>query len=180
MKDLRIKGRIWTLTDASGHLIEDIDTDQIYHNAFLHITDMEEMGQHALGNLEGWRDFSGRVQPGDIIVAGRNFGAGSSRQQAVDCFLALKAALIIAPSFGAIYFRNAVNSALPLLRGERIEGKVAGGDWQNGDILDIDPASGKGINVNKGSELQLEPMSRVQRDILQAGGLFAYAEKIIE
>ncbi len=180
MKEMRIKGRIWILEDAEGRLIEDIDTDQIYHNAFLHITDMEEMGQYALGNLEGWKDFSSRVQPGDIVVAGRNFGAGSSRQQAVDCFLALNVALIIAPSFGAIYFRNAVNSALPLLRGEGVVmEKTSAKEWQSGDILDIDPATGKGKNETKGREFQLEPMSRVQREILNAGGLFAYAKKII-
>lgn len=181
MKKMRIKGRIWVLTDDKGRLIEDIDTDQIYHNAFLHITDMEKMGQYALGNLEGWKDFPSRVQPGDIVVAGRNFGAGSSRQQAVDCFLALKAALIITPSFGAIYFRNAVNSALPLLRGERVvTEKVESKEWQSGDILDIDFASGRGINLTKGKNFQLEPMSRVQQDIFHAGGLFAFAKKIIE
>lgn len=181
MKKMRIKGRIWVLTDVKGRLIEDIDTDQIYHNAFLHITDMEKMGQYALGNLEGWKDFPSRVQPGDIVVAGRNFGAGSSRQQAVDCFLALKAALIIAPSFGAIYFRNAVNSALPLLRGEGVvTEKVESKEWQSGDILDIDSASGRGINLTKKKKFQLEPMSRVQQEILHAGGLFAFAKKIIE
>jgi 3-isopropylmalate/(R)-2-methylmalate dehydratase small subunit len=180
MKDMRIKGRIWVLTDSHGRLIEDIDTDQIYHNAFLHITDMAEMGQYALGNLEGWKDFSSRAEPGDIVVAGRNFGAGSSRQQAVDCFLALKVALIIAPSFGAIYFRNAVNSAMPLLRGEEtVEEKTSGREWQSGDILDIDLASGRGINLEKKKKFQLDPMSCAQRDILQAGGLFSYAKKII-
>ncbi|MFO7866508.1 MAG: 3-isopropylmalate dehydratase [Candidatus Aminicenantes bacterium] len=178
---MKAKGRIWVLTDSRGRLIEDIDTDQIFHNAFLHITDMEEMGRHALGNLEGWKDFSSRTRPGDILVAGRNFGAGSSRQQAVDCFSALKIALIIAPSFGAIYFRNAVNSALPLLRGEGVvEERVENGQWRNGDVMDIDLASGAGVNLTREEEFQLEPTSRVQRDILEAGGLFAYARKIMK
>jgi len=181
MKAMNITGRIWVLTDSRGRLIEDIDTDQIYHNAFLHITDLEEMGRHALGNLEGWKDFSSKVKAGDIVVAGRNFGAGSSRQQAVDCFLALKVALIIAPSFGAIYFRNAVNSALPLLRGEGTVSKLAEKkEWRSGDVLNIDLGSGKGVNQTRRKEFQLEPMSRVQKDILEAGGLFAYGRKIIE
>ena len=111
MPDTSFQGRIWVLANAEDALIEDIDTDQIYHNAFLHITDIDGMGRYALGNLEGWKDFPDRARPGDILIAGRNFGAGSSRQQAVDCFKALKTGMILAPSFGAIYFRNAVNSA---------------------------------------------------------------------
>lgn len=109
MEKLILSGKIWVLLDREGKLIENIDTDQIYHNAFLHITDISKMGQYALGNLEGWKDFPQKANPGDIIIAGRNFGAGSSRQQAVDCFVSLNIGLIIAPSFGAIYFRNAVN-----------------------------------------------------------------------
>ncbi|GAG22470.1 unnamed protein product, partial [marine sediment metagenome] len=94
-----ISGRIWVLLDQNKKLIEDIDTDQIYHNAFLHITEVSQMGQHALGNLEGWKDFSKEASPGDVLIAGRNFGAGSSRQHAVGCFISLKIGLIIAPSF---------------------------------------------------------------------------------
>ena len=101
-----IRGPVWVLLDKDGRPIEDIDTDQIFHNAHLHITDISQMGRHALGNLEGWKDFPQKAKPGDIVVAGRNFGAGSSRQQAVDCFIALKTAAILAPSYSAIYFRN--------------------------------------------------------------------------
>ncbi|HDD24520.1 MAG TPA: 3-isopropylmalate dehydratase, partial [Chloroflexi bacterium] len=96
----RITGRIWVLTDPNGRLYDDIDTDMIFHNRYLHITDVDQMGQYALDNLQGWKDFAARAQPGDIIVAGRNFGAGSSRQQAVDCFRALGIAAIVAESFG--------------------------------------------------------------------------------
>ncbi|KPK22251.1 MAG: 3-isopropylmalate dehydratase, partial [Nitrospira bacterium SG8_3] len=99
MTESVFSGRIWILQDTKGRLIADIDTDQIYHNAFLHITDISQMGQYALGNLEDWKDFPQKVKPGDILVAGRNFGAGSSRQQAVDCFVSLKVGLIVAPSF---------------------------------------------------------------------------------
>ena len=111
-----ISGKIWVLLDQSNKLIEDIDTDQIYHNAFLHITEASQMSQYAFGNLKGWKDFSKRARPGDLLVAGRNFGAGSSRQHAVGCFISLKIGLILAPSFGAIYFRNAVNSGFPVLK----------------------------------------------------------------
>ena len=110
MKETLIAGKVWLLLDGSGNLIEDIDTDQIYHNAFLHITDIEQMGQYALGNLEGWKDFPRKASPGDILVAGRNFGAGSSRQQAVDCFASLGIGSIIAAAL--VCYRQGLTPAL--------------------------------------------------------------------
>jgi 3-isopropylmalate/(R)-2-methylmalate dehydratase small subunit len=167
-------GRVWVLTDQAGSLIEDIDTDQIYHNAFLHITDIAEMGQYALGNLEGWKDFPKKVQPGDIVAAGRNFGAGSSRQQAVDCFIALKVGLIMAPSYSSIYFRNAVNSGLPILRCAELGSLVAGRTLETGDEVEVDFLAGRGQILGKKQAFSLEPMSVVQRDIFRAGDLFAF------
>ena len=168
------RGRIWVLTDKSGSLIEDIDTDQIYHNAFLHITEVAEMGQYALGNLEGWKDFPQKAKPGDIIAAGRNFGAGSSRQQAVDCFIALKIGAILAPSYSSIYFRNAVNSGFPILRCPELGLLVAGRKLEAGDEVEVDFLNGKGFNLSKGSAFSVEPMSAVQRDIFREGNLFAF------
>jgi 3-isopropylmalate/(R)-2-methylmalate dehydratase small subunit len=168
------RGRIWILADQSGKLIEDIDTDQIYHNAFLHITELAEMGQYALGNLEGWKDFPKKAKPGDIIAAGRNFGAGSSRQQAVDCFIALKVGAILAPSYSSIYFRNAVNSGFPILRCGELETLAAGRRLESGDEVELDFLSGRGQNLTKGSVFSVEPMSSVQRDIFSKGNLFAF------
>jgi len=99
VKESSLSGKIWVLSNDRGHLIENIDTDQIYHNAHLHITEVEKMGEYALGNLEGWKDFPQKSSPGDILVVGRNFGAGSSRQQAVDCFLSLQIGAILSLSF---------------------------------------------------------------------------------
>lgn len=174
MEKERHRGRIWVLLDSRGQLIEDIDTDQIYHNAFLYITDISEMGKHALGNLEGWKDFPTRVRAGDILIAGRNFGAGSSRQQAVDCFTALKVGAILAPSFAAIYFRNAVNSGFPVLKSAEIVPLIASGKLETGDEVELDFLSGRAMNLSKGVPFSLEPMSAVQREILRAGNLFAY------
>lgn len=170
-------GHLWVLKDQSGNLIEDIDTDQIYHNAFLHITEIAEMGPYALGNLEGWKDFSSKVQPGDILVAGRNFGAGSSRQQAVDCFASLKLSMIIAHSFGAIYFRNAVNSGFPVLKCPGMEKWVQKGILKTGDPAEVNIQNGKAKNISMGDKFEVEPMSPVQRQIYQAGGLFAFGKK---
>jgi len=177
MTESVFSGRIWVLQDTKGRLIEDIDTDQIYHNAFLHITDITQMGQYALGNLEGWKDFSQKVQPGDILVTGRNFGAGSSRQQAVDCFVSLKVGLILAPSFGAIYFRNAVNSGFPVLRCPELDELVDKRILETGDEIRVNGQSGEGSNSSKDLPFQVESMSPVQYDIHKAGSLFHYGKK---
>lgn len=178
MKEPVLSGRVWVLTDKQGELIEDIDTDQIYHNAYLHITEISEMGQYALGNLEGWEDFPQKAEPGDILVAGRNFGAGSSRQQAVDCFLSLKISAVIAPSFGAIYFRNAVNSAFPVLKCPGLKSYVEEGKLESGDRIKVSFKTGKGTVVNKKFDFIVEPMSEVQYSILRAGGLFRYEKTL--
>jgi 3-isopropylmalate/(R)-2-methylmalate dehydratase small subunit len=176
MRETRIKGRLWALTGPDGQLFDDVDTDMIFHNRYLHITQIDQMGQYALDNLEGWEDFSQRAQPGDIVMAGRNFGSGSSRQQAVDCFEALGIAAIVAESFGAIYKRNAINSGLPILALPHLTGMADG--FQTGDELTIDFVSGE-VMVD-GTALAAEPFSQVQMDIYQAGNLFAYGETLAE
>ncbi len=174
---MKLSGRIWVLTNKEGKPIHDIDTDQIYHNKHLAITDLEEMGKYALGNLEGWEDFPQKARPGDIIFAGKNFGAGSSRQHAVDCFKALGIAAIVAESFGAIYKRNAINSALPILEFPGLSDLIEKGEFTSGDQVEIELEAGKVKNLTKGKEYQAKPASRVQLEILEAGGLFAYGRK---
>ncbi len=171
-----ISGRIWVLKDQHGNLIENIDTDQIFHNAFLHITELEKMGEHALGNLEGWKDFPRRAKPGDIVIAGRNFGAGSSRQQAVDCFISLRINAILAPSFGAIYFRNAVNSGFPVLKCPEMKSLAEKEILASGDELRIGFLSGEGRIVGREISFRVVPMSAVQFEILKAGGLYEYGK----
>ncbi len=177
MKKTQFTGKIWVLTGADGQLIEDIDTDQIYHNAFLYITELAKMGPYALGNLEGWEDFPDKAQPGDMVIAGRNFGAGSSRQQAVDCFLALQVSLIVAPSFGAIYFRNAVNSGFPVLKCDDVGRWVSEGKLETGDKISVDVLSGECANISKDFSLSIGPMSKVQHSIYLAGGLFHFGKE---
>jgi len=165
-----IKGRCWVIRTADGKRIDDIDTDMIFHNAHLHITDPNEMAQHAFGNLPGWEDFPEKCEEGDILVVGRNFGCGSSRQQAVDCFIALGVQAIIGESFGAIYKRNAINSGWPLL----VCPGIMDTDIKNGDELKIDLEKSTVENVTKKHTYpQVEPFSSVQKDIYEAGSLFA-------
>ncbi len=155
-----LKGRVWLVTR------DNIDTDMIYHNKHLAVTDPAQMGQHAFGNLPGWEDFPRKVRPGDIVVTGRNFGCGSSRQQAVDCFQTLGVSALIAPSFGAIYERNAINAGLPILTAD-----LGAAGLQDGDELTVDLATGT-ISWADG-RLQGEPFSEVQMAIYQRGGLLA-------
>ena len=180
MRETTLRGRIWVLLDQTRNLIEDIDTDQIFHNAHLHITDISEMGPYAFGNLEGWKDFSKKCGEADIVVAGRNFGAGSSRQQAVDCLIDLKIGAVIAPSFSAIYFRNAVNSGFPVLRIPGLKDLVVSGKLETGDLLEVDVKSGQGMNLAQKTALHVEPMSTVQVEIYMAGNLFEYGKILDE
>lgn len=169
-----IKGKMWVLRDASGELYDDVDTDMIFHNRYLHITDLEEMGQYALDNLKGWEGFSAKAHAGDIIVVGRNFGSGSSRQQAVDCFQALGIGAIVAESFGAIYKRNAINSGMPIISVPRLTGIAEA--FQTGSELELNFETG--AVVVDGQSFHAEPFSTVQMDIYTAGNLFAYGKTI--
>ncbi len=157
-KPLKIKGRVWVVAK------DNVDTDMIFHNKHLAITDLKEMGQHTFGNLEGWKDFAKKAKPGDIVVTGKNFGCGSSRQQAVDCFKSLGVSLIVAESFGAIYERNAINNAMPILNAP------VAGQLKDGEEVEVDFVTGA-IKRADGSVLQGKPFPQVQLDIYQRGGL---------
>ena len=169
---MKVAGRVWVL-EKDGKLIDDIDTDMIYHNKHLHIIDKKEMAKYAFSNLEGWQDFPEKAKKGDIIIAGENFGCGSSRQHAVDCFIALGIEAIIAKSFGAIYKRNAINSGLAVLECKEID--KAG--LKNGDVIEVDFLTG---DILKDGKLvaKAKPMSKVQAEIYKARNLFEYAKKI--
>ncbi|HFD38716.1 MAG TPA: 3-isopropylmalate dehydratase [Anaerolineae bacterium] len=175
MKETKIKGRVWVLTTPDGALYDDIDTDMIFHNRYLHITDVAEMGRYALDNLKGWEDFAQKARPGDILLAGKNFGAGSSRQQAVDCFRALGIGAIVAESYGAIYKRNAINSGLPIVTLPNLSQLYD--RFRNGDELEIDFETGEMV-LNGEQTFQAMPFSQVQMDIYQAGDLFAYGKTL--
>lgn len=168
-RPVRFRGRVHVVRDAEGRAIDDINTDMIFHNAHLAITDPARMGPLAFGNLKGWEDFPRRARPGDLLVVGKNFGAGSSRQQAVDCFIALGIRAVIGESFGAIYFRNAVNAGLPVIR---VPG-IMDTPLKSGDTVEVDLESGSVRAVAPPLELPPPlPFSRVQLEIYKAGSLF--------
>lgn len=157
-----VKGRIWHIP------VDDVDTDMIFHNRYLSITEFREMGVHAFDNLKGYEDLASRIAPGDILVCGRNFGAGSSRQQAVDCFVALGVSCLIATSFGAIYERNAINAAFPILQSDQLDALQP----EDGDQWEVNLRTGQIANLSKGLSTEAGPFSEVQMEIYQNNGLF--------
>ena len=157
---LTVEGRAWVIQK------DNIDTDMIYHNRYLTVTNPAEMAQYTFGNLKGYERFAHEAKHGDIVVVGKNFGCGSSRQQAVDCFKALGISVIIAESFGAIYERNAINSAMPILVMDDVTKKV-----RSNDVLVVDLTTGLIKDMTQGKTFQAKPFSPVQKDIYLRGGL---------
>ncbi|MGW8265364.1 MAG: aconitase/3-isopropylmalate dehydratase large subunit family protein [Longimicrobiales bacterium] len=153
-----LTGRVWVVKK------DNIDTDMIFHNRYLTITDIAEMGQHTFDNLEGWEDFARKARPGDIVVTGKNFGAGSSRQQAVDCFESLGIRAVVAESFGAIYERNAINTGFPIVAADLLAEGL-----QDGQEIEIDLRN-QVVKLPSGKEVK-GYFSEVQRNIYQKGGL---------
>ncbi len=139
----------------------------IFHNRYLTITDINEMGPYTLDNLEGWEDFAKKAEKGDIVITLKNFGAGSSRQQAVDCFKALGVQAIIAESFGAIYERNAINAAFPILTYKTLEEL----ELSQRDKIRVDFVTGEITNLNNDKTTQISGFSKVQTEIYQRDGL---------
>jgi 3-isopropylmalate dehydratase small subunit len=155
-----IVGRVWVVDHDS------VDTDMIYHNKHLAETDPSRMGRHAFGNLPGWQDLPSKAQPGDVIVSGVNFGCGSSRQQAVTCFATLGIGALVARSFGAIYERNAINEAMPVVVWD-----WKPGDVETGDELRIELATGKIENLTRKTAHRARPLSGAELAIYRRGGL---------
>jgi 3-isopropylmalate dehydratase small subunit len=175
-RPLRVRGRIWVIRQ------DNIDTDMIYHNRYLTTTKLAEMGQYTFVNLKGWEDFAQKVKPGDILVTGKNFGAGSSRQQAVDCFISLGISAIIAESFGAIYKRNAINAGLPIVIADLSPANLKDGDeieadFETGQITILpktrDAPGFRFGNQGVSQEFSGHPFSEVQMSIYRRGGLLA-------
>jgi 3-isopropylmalate/(R)-2-methylmalate dehydratase small subunit len=156
-----VSGRIFLFGD-------DIDTDQLAPGQYMR-GGIEALAAHC---LEATRpDFAINVQPGDIIVAGRNFGTGSSREQAVEALRYLQVAGVIALSFAGIFYRNAINLGLPVLIVTSIDG-VKDGDKASLDL------TGSVLNlIVRNTDIALEPMPKNLQEIIESGGLVQYLKK---
>jgi 3-isopropylmalate/(R)-2-methylmalate dehydratase large subunit len=158
-----VEGKVWIIRK------DDIDTDMIFHNRYLTITDIKEMGQYTFDNLKGHEDFAKKAKPGDIVITQKNFGAGSSRQQAVDCFLSVGISCILAESYGAIYERNAINAAMPILTYD--PSALAEADISDGDRISVNFGTGELTNLKNGKTTRINKFYDAQMLIYRNGGL---------
>jgi 3-isopropylmalate/(R)-2-methylmalate dehydratase small subunit len=159
--ETKITGRVWKYSD-------DVNTDVIFPGKYTYsISDPKEMAQHALEDLDP--NFVRNVQPGDIIVAGKNWGCGSSREQAVTCLKEIGVGAIVARSFARIYFRNCINQALPIVTCDAVDGVQAGQE------ISIDFEAG--TVTTPGGTYTFPPLAPEVMEILEAGGLIPYVRK---
>lgn len=141
-----------------------IDTDQIYPGRYLELTDPADVGNHAMEGADP--SFVKEFMPGDIIVSATNFGCGSSREHAAVTLKAVEAGVILAESFGRIFYRNAVNLGIPVLVCPGIRKIV-----NKGDILQVDLETGRLVNETAGISAQAQPLSEYVMKILESGGI---------
>lgn len=157
-----IKGKAWKYGD-------DINTDVIFPGRYLALTDPDEMAKHAMEDLD--KEFVNKVQEGDIVVAGRFFGCGSSREQAVTCLKYAGVSAIVAESFARLFFRNSVNLGMPVIQlpdAKRIE---------SGQELEIDVGGGNMNIVDTNEVLEFKPLPEFILRIIDDGGLIPNLKK---
>ena len=149
---------------------DNVDTDQIIPAQFLVTTDPKELAKHCMETADA--DFTAKAKPGDILVAGRNFGCGSSREHAPLAIKGLGLGLVIADSFARIFFRNCINIGMPIL-----ECPDAARDAKSGDQLEVDLDQGQIKNVTQGKTYKAQAFPPFMQQIIQAGGLMSYVKK---
>lgn len=148
---------------------DNVDTDVIIPARYLTTTEESELAKHALEDLDA--TFVERVEAGDVIVAGKNFGCGSSREHAPMALKGTGVAGVVASSFARIFFRNAINTGLPI-----IECPEAVAGISDGDEVTIDAEAGIVRNATTGEEFKGEPMPEFVMDIVRAGGLVEWVK----
>jgi 3-isopropylmalate/(R)-2-methylmalate dehydratase small subunit len=147
-----------------------IDTDQIIPARYLTTTDPRELAQHCMETAD--EDFVKRVKPGDFIVAGVNFGCGSSREHAPISIRGAEVSAVIAKSFARIFFRNSINLGLPVLESPEAVDAI-----EQGDELEVDLATGKIRDLTTEEVFIAKPYEPFMMDIINAGGLVEYTKK---
>ena len=159
----KFTGKVWVLGD-------DIDTDIIIPTEYLALKTIDDMKQYGFSPLRP--ELAGQIQKGDIIVAGKNFGCGSSREQAPEIIKALGIQCVIAKSFARIFYRNAINIGLPIL-----ECAEASEDIDEGNEVEVDFDTGVITNKTKNKTYQAVAFPEFMQGIINAGGLVEYIKK---
>ena len=157
-----MKGKAWKFGD-------DIDTDIIVPGRYLIYTDEERLSQHCMEGLDP--DFNEKCKKGDFIVAGKNFGCGSSREHAPIALKGVGVSAVIAESFARIFYRNATNVGVPLLEAPGISELV-----ENGDTIEVDMENAT-ITSQNGKTIEFKKLPPFMREILNQGGLIEYLKK---
>lgn len=161
-----LKGRVWKYGD-------NIDTDVIIPARYLSTSVPEELAPHCMEDLDA--AFAGAVRKGDVMVAGANFGCGSSREHAPLALLGAGVSCVVATSFARIFFRNAINVGLPIF-----ECPEASEATQKGDELEVDMETGTVANRTRGRSWTARPFPPFLRELIAAGGLVPYVRKQLE
>jgi|UPI00017E1971 3-isopropylmalate/(R)-2-methylmalate dehydratase small subunit len=151
---------------------DNVDTDVIIPARYLNTSDPNELAKHCMEDID--TEFVSKVQKGDIMVAGKNFGCGSSREHAPIAIKASGISCVIAETFARIFYRNAINIGLPI-----IECPEAAKDISDGDIVSIDFDTGKIVNVTKNKEYTGVPFPEFMQEIIASDGLIGYIKKQI-
>jgi 3-isopropylmalate/(R)-2-methylmalate dehydratase small subunit len=160
-----MRGRVWKYG-------ANINTDVIIPGRYCHITDPVELAKYCMADLDS--EFVAKIEPGDIIVAGGNFGCGSSREVAPLSIKASGIAAVVAPSFARIFYRNAINIGFPIF-----ESSEAFDGIDEGDEVEIDPASGVIRDLTKHTEYRAAAFPEFLQQIMARGGLRGYAEEVL-
>lgn len=159
---MKTTGKVWKFGD-------DVDTDLIIPARYLNTSDPVELAQHCMEDVDP--GFAAKVSPGDIIVAGKYFGCGSSREHAPIAIKAAGVSCVIAKSYARIFYRNAFNMGLLILECEDTD------KFQTGDKLTVDFDSGEIIHTGTQKTYQSRPIPPFMQELVQSGGLMNYIEK---
>ena len=160
---MKLRGRVWKFGDH-------VDTDVIIPARYLNTSDPYELAKHAMEDADP--DFAKKVREGDIIVAGENFGCGSSREHAPIAIKYAGVSCVVAKSFARIFYRNAFNTGLPI-----VESPEAVDATDEGDILVVDLEKGVIVNETKRLEFKITPVPEFMMELLKDGGLVPYVRK---
>jgi 3-isopropylmalate/(R)-2-methylmalate dehydratase small subunit len=148
----------------------DVNTDEIIPAKYLNTTDHKELASHVMSGID--EEFPKKVKQGDIIVAGKNFGCGSSREHAPIAIKAAGIQCVIAESFARIFLRNSINIGLPIFEKTDISKEIG-----EGDTVEIDTATGIIKNLTKDESYQSKPFPKFLEEIIESGGLLKWIKK---
>ena len=163
---MQIKGKVWKFGDH-------IDTDVIIPARYLNTSDPYELAQHCMEDADP--EFAKKVNEGDIIVAGENFGCGSSREHAPIAIKYAGVSCVVAKSFARIFYRNAINTGLPIIEAPDAVDRI-----DEGDELEIFLEKGIIRNLTKSEEYSFEPLPEFMMSLLTSGGLIPFVKKRLQ